>query len=344
MNSTTARQGRPVRRPTTDTLTDRYVWAVLKSLPEPKRGDIERELRASIGDDIDARVVAGEESAAAERAVLLELGEPMKLAAGYTGRTLSLIGPELYADYVRLLKVLYAIVLPIAVTAYFVIQALTGATPGALVGGTIGMAISLIVHLAFWTTLMFVLVERAAPGRVGAQKGAYTPFDPDLLPSLPVGNGAGRSDLVASLVFLLLVSVALVWQQLSSIIRDAGGSPIPLIDPALWSFWLPYLLVMIVAAAVFAIVLYRVGRWTWTLVAANAMISIATTVPLAALIWTGNFLNPEFTARVGWGDVFAEGSPGAVMCSIAIVAITLWAFVDGAVKAVRADRVARGDG
>ena len=46
----------PTGRPTTDTLTDRYVWAVLKSLPEAKRADIDRELRASIADDIDARV------------------------------------------------------------------------------------------------------------------------------------------------------------------------------------------------------------------------------------------------------------------------------------------------
>ena len=77
MNATTINwSGSDVGRPTTDTLTDRYVWAVLKGLPEAKRTDIDRELRASIADDVDARVESGEDAAAAEHAVLLELGEP----------------------------------------------------------------------------------------------------------------------------------------------------------------------------------------------------------------------------------------------------------------------------
>jgi len=96
------------------TLTDRYVSAALRSIPEQKRADIDRELRASIDDAIDTRVDAGEPQKEAEYAVLTDFGDPARLAAGYADRPLYLIGPALFLDWWRLLKVLLAIVVPIA--------------------------------------------------------------------------------------------------------------------------------------------------------------------------------------------------------------------------------------
>ena len=37
------------------TLTDRYVWGVLRSVPEAQRPDLEPEIRAMIADAVDAR-------------------------------------------------------------------------------------------------------------------------------------------------------------------------------------------------------------------------------------------------------------------------------------------------
>jgi hypothetical protein len=331
---------RPVGRPTADTLTDRYVWAVLKSLPEAKRSDIDRELRASIADDVDARVAAGENADAAEKAVLTELGEPMRLAAGYAGRPLALIGPDLYVDYVRLLKLLLVIVVPIVAITTFVINALTGEEPGTLIGGTIGLVLSVGVHLCFWVTVVFVLVERTGAAKSSGLK-RNAPFDPDELPAISTGTTGGRSELIASLVFSLLVPVALVWQHISSNFEDADGAPIPVINPDLWSFWLPYLIALAVLTAMFAVVLYRVGRWTWPLVVINAIITIATIGPIVWLVATGSALNAAYLDRLGWADFVAAGSPGATIASIALVAIAGWAIADSAIKAVRADAGAR---
>ena len=335
--------GRPVGRPLADTLTDRYVWAVLKSLPDSKRADIDRELRASIADDVDARVAAGETPAAAEHAVLLELGEPARLAANYTGRTLALIGPDLYLDYVRLLKLLYAVVLPIAVVAHFVIQVLAGAPWGGAIGASIGLAISIIVNIGFWTTFVFVLVERTGTkGLKGSMSpgGPNVPYDPSHLPAVPTGNGAGRSDLIASLVFLVLVPVALIWQQVSSVFQDADGAPLPVVNPELWSFWLPYLLAMVAASIVLAIVLFRTGRWTWPLVAVNAVIVIATTVPVVWLLLTGRLLNEAFLDRLGWSVFVGEMSVNAIVVSVVLAGIAVWSIGDTVWKTVRADRLA----
>ncbi|MGB3909377.1 MAG: permease prefix domain 1-containing protein [Pseudolysinimonas sp.] len=333
---------RPVGRPTADTLTDRYVWAVLKSLPESKRTDIDRELRASIADDVDARVAAGATPDAAEKAVLTELGEPMRLAAGYAGRPLALIGPDLYVDYVRLLKLLAVTVIPIVAITLFVINALTGAAPGELIGGTVGIVISVGVHLGFWVTLVFALVERMGVAKKSGLKD-NSPFDPDDLPAVATGTTGGRSELIASLVVALLVPVALVWQQISSNFEEADGSPIPVINPALWSFWLPYLIALAVLTGTFAVVLYRVGRWTWPLVAVNAVLTIATIGPMVWLVATGAALNEAYLDRLGWAEFVAAGSPGATIASIALVAIGGWATADSVIKTVQADRsVTRG--
>ena len=77
----------------TSSLTDRYVSATVRSLDDEQRAEVERELRTTIEDMIDGRLQAGAPSRPdAEREVLVELGDPVRLAAGYSGRPLYLIG------------------------------------------------------------------------------------------------------------------------------------------------------------------------------------------------------------------------------------------------------------
>src|SRR5882672_5085367 len=109
---------------TTTSLTDRYVDATLRRLPGRQRPDIEKELRASIADAVDDRLVAGSDPAEAERAVLTELGDPARLASGYADRPLQLIGPALYLDYTRLLGALLATVVPAVAMAIAIVRTL----------------------------------------------------------------------------------------------------------------------------------------------------------------------------------------------------------------------------
>ena len=184
---------------TTTTLTDRYVAAAMRTVPEKQRDDLAAELRASIADQIDGRIENGEDHAAAERAVLTELGDPDKLAAGYTERPLYLIGPQYYLDVVA------------AAEAAAVDRAAgrrvrhrsrrrrsTAQGIGPIIGGLVTTLISVAVHLCFWTTLVFAIVERT-----GARPGTdFTgAWSVDQLPE-PRPRGVGFADLIASLVFL----------------------------------------------------------------------------------------------------------------------------------------------
>lgn len=83
----------------TTPLFDSYVWAVVRSLPEKQRPEIRRELRASLSDAIEGRIAAGADAESAERAAILELGDPDALAVGYANRPLYLIGPTHFLDY-----------------------------------------------------------------------------------------------------------------------------------------------------------------------------------------------------------------------------------------------------
>ena len=88
----------------TASLTDRYVTATVRDLDDDQRAEVERELRTTIEDMIDGRLEAGAPSRPeAERAVLAELGDPVRLAAGYSGRPLYLIGPSVYPQWRRLM-------------------------------------------------------------------------------------------------------------------------------------------------------------------------------------------------------------------------------------------------
>ncbi len=179
-----------------DDLVDRYVYAVTRSLPESQRADIEKELRASIADAIEARIEAGEKPAAAEKAALNDLGDPMRLASEYADRPMWLIGPKYYFDWIRLLKLLFAIVLPIVFAVFFIIGFIQGGV-GQAFGGAFSIIFTVAVHLAFWPTAIFALVERyGKPNRSGT-RNELPDWSIDLLPELPdtqAAPGAVRPD------------------------------------------------------------------------------------------------------------------------------------------------------
>lgn len=316
---------------TANTLTDRYVWAAARSVPEAQRDELERELRERIGDATDALVAEGRTPADAEHAALTALGDPAALAADYIGRPLQLIGPRYFLVWWRLLKLLLAVVLPIAVAGVTLGQLLSGAEIGDVIGSAVASAFSIAVHLAFWTTLVFAILERvpATPG----QRGIDVEWTPEMLPQIADDGRANRLvDLVASLVLLGILGVLLVAQQFGLPWVDALES-IPLLDPALWSFWLPYFFVLIVLEAAFAVAVYARG-WTWWLASLNLVLGVAWVGPGLWLWSTGQLVNPAALDAIGWpwggvGDVITP------IIVVVVIAASAWDVVDGYLKAAR---------
>ena len=77
-------------------LTERYLAAALRGIPEAKRKDVERELRSSIADAVEDHVEAGRGAGGGREGRPRGPRRPRALAAEYAGRPLHLIGPELF--------------------------------------------------------------------------------------------------------------------------------------------------------------------------------------------------------------------------------------------------------
>ncbi|MBM7504066.1 hypothetical protein ACFPER_11310 [Agromyces aurantiacus] len=315
------------------TLTDRYVHAATRTVPEAQRPEFARELRERIGDQIDARLAsgAGTTTADAESAVLTELGDPERLAAGYLDRPMQLIGPRYYLPWLRLLKLLLSIVVPISTAAVIFAKLISGGTVGQAMLDGLSTGFSVAVNLAFWVTLVFAIVERA-PSR-SSSIGEWTLAQ---LPELPKARQVGLGDLIASIVFLVLFVVALVWQTFT--VQFPGGETTPVLNPELWTFWLPYLIGIAALEVVFIALLYRNGTWNWVFAGANVALNAAFAIPVAWLAATGQLLNPGFFELVGWPEGDDPGGVVSTAVIAGVVIIAVWDSVDGILKAWRAQR------
>jgi hypothetical protein len=319
------------------TLTDRYVAAAMQTVPDKQRADLSAELRASIDDQIDARLEQGDPRAGAERAVLTALGDPEKLAAGYTDRPLHLIGPRYYLSWWRLLKLLWAIVPACAAFGVALGMVLAGQPVGGIIGTVAGVTVSVVVHVGFWTTFVFFLIERYP---TGSADDALTEWTVDDLPEAPERR-ASLSDLIASLVFLGLATGAVLWDQLLGLawVPSEGGW-IPFLNPGLWPWGIVVLLVLIGLEALHAIWIYARGGWSTTAAGVNVALNLAVAVPAVVLLVQQRLLNPSFFPAIIPDDASGETVQTIVtlLIGFGVVAIAAWDSLDGFLKARRARR------
>ncbi len=321
-------------------LTERYLAAALRGIPDSQRTDVERELRSSIADALEDRVASGEDRAAAERAVLESLGDPVRLAAGIAGRQLHLIGPELFVEYRQLLVMLLSVVVPI-VTVVLAAVSLAGGEdyPRAIVDG-LGGGWNVAVHMAFWVTLVFALVERFDAARDARTEitGAGGRWTVDRLPALPPGR-VTAGETVGEVITTLISVGGILFLSGAQWFTDASGDVIPLFNTDVWPVVMPFFIGVLASIAVLQVIIFLVGRWTIPLAIAHAVLQVAFAAPVAALALTGNLINREFADAVGWPPL-AEGN-GPVMLTIAAasVLVTAWEVLDGFRRARRHDRV-----
>jgi hypothetical protein len=311
----------------TTTLTDRYVDAAMRTVPEDQRSDLADELRTSIEDQIDARIEAGEPREHAERSVIVELGDPELLAAKYTDRQLYLIGPRFYLDWWRLTKLLLWIVIPCAGLGVAIARTLTGSGIGEVIGATIVTMLTVAMHIFFWTTLIVVIIERSGAQMRKPYSGTWKP---EMLPE-PRQSGAGFGDMVASLIFLVVAAAALLWDRFIGFVPTEPG--LSYFNPDLWPWGFAALFVLMGLEAALSLVVYFRGRWTVGLAVLNALLALAVAVPALVLLAQGELLNPEFYATI----IPGAGVPAiiAVITGFVIAGIAAWDIIDVAIKAAR---------
>lgn len=309
------------------TLTDRYIDATARSLPAGAQGDVREELRASIADAVEARLEQGEDPRSAECAVLTELGDPAVLAAGYADRPLQLIGPRFYLTWLRLLRTLLLIIPPIAMLGAGVAHAIIGASVGEAIAEAIAIGLSVIVHLCFWVTLVFVVLERT-----GAETG--TTWDVDQLPEQR-SPGTGRADLIPSLVLIAIMLGALAWDVTRGL-AVIDGSTLQALHPSLWPGWILALAALLLLEAGLAVANFVRGRWTTAAAIINTALAVAFVSWALTLLGRDRLLNPELLelARDSGVDAGTTYTLGVVLV-VCIVGGSAWDSIDGWLKTAR---------
>ena len=311
----------------TTTLTQRYIDATIRTIPLPAQDDVRAELEASIFDAIEARVEQGEDRPAAERAVLTELGDPAALAAGFADRPLHLIGPKYYLSWWRLLKLLLYIVPACVFGAVALGQTLADAPLGTVIGQSIVAGMGTVLHLCFWVTIVFVVIERT-----GADAGMR--WDVDQLPE-PRQVGTSRTDLIAGVLILALSAGAILWDQFRGFARLEGQS-LPILHAGIW----PWIMVLIALQALFTVMLYVRGRWSPAFAVGNTVLALLFMSLVLTALGRALLFNPEFLHTLQ----AVSGMSGetlrilAVLLVFGVIGVSLWSIIDGWIKQRRSAR------
>lgn len=302
-------------------IKERYVATVLSSIPESRRSDVDRELRAAIDDAVEARVEEGEEPSAAETTVLTELGDPARLAADYSDRPLYLIGPRFYLPWLRVMRKLLAVIPPLAGMVALIVQLLTGeGLVGAILGGLWAGFIS-AVNVVAWTTLGFAVAERADETSI-ADLEPLTGWSLDRLPRVP-DRQFNPGEVIGSMVGIAVVFV---------LILSVRQVTVPFLDPDAWDLGIPVLLGLLAFSFILTLVKLRVGKWSYGLATFNAILNLGFA---AWWVWVlgGGLFNKGYFDDLAASDWLTV----SVRITLAIVvAICVWDAYKGFVGAQRA--------
>ncbi len=137
--------------------------------------------------------------------------------------------------------------------------------------------------------------------------------------------------------------VVTVLQHFRPCATDDAGEQVTVLDPDLWSFWLPFLLVVVALSIVLEVVKYTKGDWTFRLATVNAALGAALAIPAAWLLTQEQLFSEGFVAAVGMTPQ-VEANLGTGIAA-GIVLLVAWDAIDGFMKASRAHaRPAPGSG
>lgn len=304
-------------------LKTRYIGAVLSAIPEKRRTDVARELATAIDDAVETRVEMGEDPGQALNDVLVDLGDPIRIAADYSDRPPYLIGPTYFVAWLRMLRLLLTIVVPFAGLGSLVVRlALAEVSPVEAILGSLWVAVIAALNVLFWVTLGFAVAERSEDAKP-EDIAPLTDWSPERLPD--VANRQFKvGEVVGSLVVIGLVIAAILAQR---------GLDLPFLNPDAWDLIIPVMLVLLVVSASMEVVKLKVGRWTKQLVVTNALLNTGYATWWVWAVVNGDLLNPAFFAELGWDP----GQSVAVWVTVAVVVgVCVWSVIEGIVGLRRA--------
>lgn len=316
--------------------TESYLHEVARRLPPRAREDVSRELRGTVADMVDDGVAHGLPPAEAERRALEELGDPALLAEDYGPGPRHLIGPEHYHDFLELLKVLVPVLAGLFggltligrlfgeagredLVTYLVLS-LAPAVGAAIQGALMGAGIAVVVFAVVERTEVAEAVGRGSRGETGAAAEAPPRWTVEQLPPPRPERDSTVGELVWATIALGLAFAA-PFLLSRPLLREGPLAGEPLLDPAVWTPWVPLYLGIVLLAWGWELLRFFRRRWSWALFGVGAVLDLAMAALLITVLRTESVVNPVFRER-GWvGEEFAQIGVALV------VVVTVWDLV-----------------
>ncbi|MBP3970288.1 hypothetical protein KAF80_14715 [Bacillus sp. WL1] len=289
-------------------LIDIYVEEVAKRLPEKNRDDIILELRSTIED-----MLPDDYNEDDEKRVLEKLGSPVSLANGYLDRPMHLIGPRYFDVYTTLLKMIIPIAAVIALIAmvaenfvgYDGEQAVLNVILN-VIGKGIGEITEVGLHVFFWLTLVFAILERTDKDKgtepLTTSLKKWTPDDLKNTSYVPKKKSISKFEVFGGLMWTAIWATLYFYANHLVGVYNATESGLKFVAPTfnqdvLLQYW-P--IVVIVIMFEIGISLYKLvqGQWTKKLAIGNAILQIVGTIVFIVIVVNPHLFNEGFITYV----------------------------------------------
>lgn len=289
---------------------ERYVYDVVRRLPEKMRLDVQQELEGQIYD------MLGEDTSAHHiQKVLEELGNPSELAAHYRGQSRYLISPLYYDRYKKVLTIVLTVV---ALVSLFV-GAIEGAVEGAnriwyeMIGLIIGQAIGNTINGLFAgfgiVTLIFAILEYK---QVKLQK---EPWSLQKLPQIPttatmtIPRTKATIAMMASIIFP--TTFVLILMRYPNLIGwyENGTLIAVFFQEATIQLFIPFFIASIAIETLLRSLQIIKGAWTLRSTAIWGIYRILEVVLMSVFVLHPNLIHPDFIHHIG---IVFEISPASL--------------------------------
>ncbi|PFA66213.1 HAAS signaling domain-containing protein [Bacillus cereus] len=285
-------------------LIDLYIQEVAKRLPEKNREDITLELRSTIDDmlpeDYNEKDV---------KSVLEKLGSPVSLANGYLDRPMHLIGPRYFDVYTTLLKMIIPIAAVIALISmvaenfigYSGDQAVLNVILQ-LIGKGIGGIFEVGLHVFFWLTVVFVILERTDKDKgiepLTTSLKKWTPDDLKNISYIPKKKAISKFEVFGGLMLTAVWATLYFYANYLVGVYNGTANGLKFVSPTfnqdvLLQYW-PIVVIMIVFEICISLYKLVQGQWTQRLAIGNAILQIAGTIVFIVIVVNPHVFNAGF--------------------------------------------------
>ncbi|MGN4728316.1 HAAS signaling domain-containing protein [Bacillus cereus group sp. MYBK181-1] len=285
-------------------LIDLYIQEVAKRLPEKNREDITLELRSIIDDmlpeDYNEKDV---------KSVLEKLGSPVSLANGYLDRPMHLIGPRYFDVYTTLLKMIIPIAAVIALISMIAENFIGYSGDQAvlnvifqLIGKGIGEIFEVGLHVFFWLTLVFVILERTDTDKgiepLTTSLKKWTPDDLKNISYIPKKKAISKFEVFGGLMWTAVWATLYFYANHLVGVYNGTANGLKFVSPTfnqdvLLQYW-PIVVIMIVFEICISLYKLVQGQWTQRLAIGNAILQVAGTIVFIVIVVNPHVFNAGF--------------------------------------------------